>query len=286
MHAHIKQRIESTINNIAALPTMPEVATKILNMVNDPEVSFKSVAEELSKDQSMTTNILKLCNSAYFSKGKEITSIERAIVTLGIKEVTNIVMVIAAKPILDKYVIGYDLGKGELWKQGLIVGTLSKKIALMKGRKDISDVVFTGGIIHNIGKTVISIFVQNTYNDILEEVQKNNVTFNEAEKTIMGYSHQEISEKILDKWNFPPVLKSIVRFYAEPDLAPAEYKTEVSIVHIANTISIMAGIGIGSDGLYHQLSKIAIDTLKITGPELEELYTKIPELIKEIMDIQ
>ncbi len=286
MHAHIKQRIESTINNIAALPTMPEVASKILNMVNDPEVSFKAVAEEISKDQSMTTNILKLCNSAYFSKGKEITSIERAIVTLGIKEVTNIVMVIAAKPILDKYVIGYDLGKGELWKQGLIVGTLSKKIALMKNRKDIADVVFTGGIIHNVGKTVIAIFVQNTYNDILEEVKKNDITFNDAEKSIMGYSHQEISEKILEKWNFPPVLRSIVRYYAEPDLAPENFRAEVSIVHIANTISIMAGIGIGSDGLYHQLSKLALDTLKMTGAELEELFSKIPEMTKQIMDIQ
>ena len=117
MQEQIKQRIESTINNIAALPTMPEIASKILNMVNNPDVSFKDVAEEISKDQSMTTNVLKLCNSAYFSRGKEITSIDRAIVTLGIKEITSIVMVIAAKPILDKSVIGYDLEKGELKNQ-------------------------------------------------------------------------------------------------------------------------------------------------------------------------
>ena len=286
MHAHIKQRIESTINNIAALPTIPEVATKILNMVNNPEVSFKAVAEEISKDQSMTTNILKLCNSAYFSKGKEITSIDRAIVTLGLKELTNIVMVIAAKPILDKYVIGYDLGKGELWKQGLMVGSLSKKIALQKNRKDIADVVFTGGIIHNIGKTVIAIFVQNTYNDILDEVQKKNMTFNEAEKSVMGYSHQEISEKILEKWNFPSVLKAIVRYYAEPENAPEQFRSEVSIVHIANIISLMAGIGIGSDGLYHQLSSIAMSTTGITEAELEELYARVPEMTRQILGIQ
>lgn len=285
MHAHIKQRIESTINNIAALPTIPEVATKILNMVNDPEVSFKAVAEEISKDQTMTTNILKLCNSAYFSKGKEITSIDRAIVTLGIKEVTNIVMVIAAKPILDKAVIGYDIGKGELWKQGLLVGTLAKKIALLKNRKDIADVVFTGGIIHNVGKTVLAIFVQNTYNDILNEVNTKNITFNEAEKSIMGYSHQEISEKILEKWNFPLVLRSIVRYYTEPENAPDPFKPEVAIVHLANTISVLAGVGIGSDGLYHQISKPALDILKISNAELEELYTKIPEMTSQVRDL-
>jgi HD-like signal output (HDOD) protein len=285
MHAHIKQRIESTINNIAALPTIPEVATKILNMVNDPEVSFKAVAEEISKDQTMTTNILKLCNSAYFSKGKEISSVDRAIVTLGIKEITNIVMVIAAKPILNRAIIGYDIGRGELWKQGLLVGTISKKIALLKNRKDISDVVFTGGIIHNVGKTVLAVFVQNTYNDILNEADTKNITFNEAEKSIMGYSHQEISEKILEKWNFPPVLRAIVRYYAEPENAPDTYKSEVSIVHLANTISTLAGIGIGSDGLYHQINKSALDTLKISNAELEELYTRIPETINQIRDL-
>ena len=286
MHAHIKQRIENTINNIAALPTIPDVATKILNMVNDPDVSFKAVAEEISKDQAMTTNILKLCNSAYFSKGKEISSIDRAIVTLGIREVTNIVMVVAAKPLLDKFVIGYDLAKGELWKQGLLVGTMSKKIALQRNRKDIADIVFTGGIIHNIGKTVLAIFVQNTYNDIMNEITAKNLTFSEAEKSIMGYSHEEISEKILEKWNFPPVLRAIARYYSEPENAPQQFKQEVSIVHIANTVSIMAGIGIGSDGLFHQLSSDAIEAAGIKNEELEELFAKIPEMTKQVQEIQ
>lgn len=285
MHEQIKQRIDSTISNLAALPTMPEIASKILNMVNNPEVSFKEVAEEISKDQSMTTNILKLCNSAYFNRGKEITSIDRAIVTLGIKELTGIIMVIAAKPILDKFVIGYDIGKGELWKQGLMVANIAKKIALLKNRKDISDVVFTGGIIHNVGKTVIAIYVQSTYNDILNEVKTKNITFNEAERSIMGYSHQEISEKILEKWKFPAVLKAIVRYYSEPENAPEQFRAEVSAVHIASTLCMMAGIGIGSDGLYHQLSQAAMQTLKVTNADLEELFTKVPETVKQLQDI-
>ena len=90
MQVSIKERIETIMNNIDQLPSIPEVASKIINMVNDPNVSFKEVSEEISKDQAMTTNILKLSNSAYFSKGKEISSIERAMVILGLKEVKNI----------------------------------------------------------------------------------------------------------------------------------------------------------------------------------------------------
>ena len=142
MRSDIKTRIESVISNLNQLPSIPDVVTKIINLVNDPNVSFKLIADELSKDQAMTTNILKLANSAYFSKGKEISSIDRAIIILGLKEVKDIILVVATKPVLDRVIIGYDLAKGDLWKQGLVVATISKKIAMDKKRKDIADVVF------------------------------------------------------------------------------------------------------------------------------------------------
>ncbi|PKL41183.1 MAG: hypothetical protein CVV44_00670 [Spirochaetae bacterium HGW-Spirochaetae-1] len=285
MHEHIKQRIETIISNIDQLPSIPEVASKIINMVNDPNVSFKAIAEEISKDQSMTTNILKLCNSAFFSKGKEITSIDRAIVTLGLKEVKDIVMVVATKPVLDKFVIGYDLAKGDLWKHGLVVATVSKNIAMDVGRKDIADVVFTGGIIHNVGKVVLALFVQSTFKEIMADVETKSITFSQAERDIMGYSHQEVGEKILTKWQFPTVLKSIVRFYQDPEQAPKEHRAEVSIVHIANTLSLMAGIGIGSDGLYHQLNGAALEVLGIKEDILEKQFSRIPETIKQVRDL-
>lgn len=101
----------------------------------------------------------------------------------------------------------------------------------------------------------------------------------------MGFNHQEISEKILAKWNFPPVLQAIVRNYADPQHAPAEYKTEVSIVHIANTLSLMAGIGIGSDGLYHELDSSAIQAAGLSEQDVENIFAKIPDVLTQMKDI-
>lgn len=285
IQGQIKERIDSVINNIDQLPSIPEVATKIINMVNNPDIPFKQVADEIARNQAMTTNVLKLANSAFFSKGKEITSIERAIVTLGLKEVKNIVLVIAAKPILDKAITGYDIAKGDLWRQGLVVATLSKEIALAIKRKDISDVVFTGGIIHNVGKVVLALFVQNSLKDILALVQSKGISFSAAELEVMGYNHQQIGEKILAKWNFPPVLKSIVRSYHEPFNAPVEHRMEVSIVHIANAVSLMAGIGIGSDGLYHEIKDDAVKTVGLPISDIENLYGNMPEILKKVAEI-
>lgn len=285
MHAQIKQRIESIVNNIDELPSIPDVASKIINMVNDPNISFKVVAQEISQDQAITTSILKLCNSAFFSKGKEISSIDRAIVTLGIKEVKDAVVVAATKTVLDKVVTGYDLAKGELWRHGLAVALMSKKIALMKKRKDISDIAFTGGIIHDVGKTVLALFVQKTFMQILELVENKSIPFHIAEKEIMGFDHQEIGESVLTKWNFPDVLKELVLHHHQPDQAPEEHRFIVSIVHIANSICLMAGIGIGNDGLYHELSESAIKLVSLSNAELEALYTELPEMLQQANEI-
>jgi len=282
----IKQKIESVINNLNELPSIPEVTSKIINMVNDPEVSFKKVADEISKNQSITTNLLKLSNSAFFSKGKEITSIDRAIVTLGLKEVKNIVLLVTAKPILEREVIGYDLEKGALWEHGLAVATASRKISLLIKRKDISDVVFTGGLIHNVGKVVLAIYVQSVFKEILNAVEAKKIPFYMAERDIMGYDHQEVGERILAKWNFPPVLKSIVKYYLEPELAPAEHALEVSIVHISNALCLMAGVGIGSDGLYQEYSRFAMGKVKLSDQDIVTLYSEVPEILNEIKNLK
>lgn len=285
MHEHIQQRIQSIIQNVEQLPSLPDVVSKIINMVNDPDVSFKHVADEIAKDQAITANILKLCNSAYFSKGKEISSIDRAIVILGLKEVKDIVVLATTKSVLNRVIVGYDLARGELWRHGVAVAMLAKKIAIECNQKTIADIAFTGGIIHDVGKTVLALFVQSTFKDILNTVIEKSITFQEAEKLVMGFDHQQIGEQVAIKWKFPRVLQSIVRYHHEPMNAPDEHKIIVSIVHVANTLCLMAGIGIGSDGLYHELNYDAIKLLSLKDDELEKLFADIPELMMKAKDI-
>lgn len=286
MHEHIKQRLDQLISNLDQLPSLPDVVSKIINMVNDPNVDFKVISEEISKDQSITTNILKLCNSAYFSKGKEISSLDRAIVTLGLKEVKDIIIVATTKEILDKQIVGYDLAKGELWKHNLAVAVLAKRIALDLKKRAIADIVFTGGIIHDVGKTVIAMYVANTFQDILTYVGEKKVSFEEAEKQIMGYNHAEIGKKILQKWNFPEVLQDVVEFHHSPSMAPETSREAVSIVHIANTVCMMAGIGLGGDGLYHELSEYALEKTGLDASKIEGYYSMIPNIINQMKQIQ
>ena len=101
----------------------------------------------------------------------------------------------------------------------------------------------------------------------------------------MGFNHQQVGEKILAKWNFPEILRMIVLYYNNPEEAPAETQMEVSIVHIANVLSLMSGIGVGSDGLFHEISPFAIKKIGLTEDELMEIFSKIPETLKQLKEI-
>ncbi|MGL4368896.1 MAG: HDOD domain-containing protein, partial [Spirochaetota bacterium] len=117
--------------------------------------------------------------------------------------------------------------------------------------------------------------------EILETAQTKQISFSDAEHEVMGFDHQEIGEKVLEKWQFPEVLRAIVRYHHIPDQAPQQYRQIVSIVHVANAICLMAGVGIGSDGLYHELSENAVKAAELSQAELEQLYSSVPELLKQ-----
>jgi HD-like signal output (HDOD) protein len=162
---------------------------------------------------------------------------------------------------------------------------LAKKIAMDKKKRALADVVFTGGIIHDVGKTILALFVANTFKEILALTQEKQIAFNAAEREIMGFDHQEIGEKVLEKWQFPEVLRAIVRYHHEPMSAPQPFREAASIIHVANTIALMAGVGIGSDGLYHILDENAVKIAGLSGPELEELYGNVPEILKQAKNL-
>ena len=66
---------------------------------------------------------------------------------------------------------------------------------------------------------------------------------------------------------------------------PMNLNFEVAAVHISNSLCLMAGVGVGSDGLHHELNENAIKTLNLSAPEVEALFTMIPETIKKVKDL-
>jgi putative nucleotidyltransferase with HDIG domain len=281
----MKEQIDAMLQDLTKLPQMSNSVVKVLTLVQDPGVSINDLAFEIAKDPSITASIIKLSNSAYYRASKPIRTVQESLMTLGIQTVKEIVILSASKTVLNKELKGYQLEGDDMWLHSLMVAELSGKIAILKKLNIAKDLAFTSGLLHDIGKVILAQFFPMKLFEIKEELKNINVTFTEIERKHFGYDHQEIGNKVLSIWNFPDELKEVVSYHHNPEQAQ-KFPLLVSIVHIANTIAIISGIGIDIGGINQELSPFAIKQTGINDQDLETLFTAIPEIQKSLSELQ
>jgi len=256
------KKIEKILDNIKRLPPFPLVALKIMHIAMDEEASVQEIVEIIQYDPSITANVLRWCNSPYFGLRRKITSIKEALVYLGSKHLLEIVMLSSCAPYLEKSVAGYELAQGELWRHSVACAIMSQILA--KKIKEDDAVVFTGGLLHDIGKIVLSEFVKDTFDKIIQLVKKG-YDFLSAEKEIIGMDHAELGGRIGEKWGFPEEITKIITYHHQPEEIN---DVHVSLVHLADVSVLMLGRGAGADGLAYQGKKEAYELLGLRETDL------------------
>lgn len=282
----LKQEIDQLLNDIERLPSFPDIVHKVLQMVRDSEADFQAVAKEISKDVGLTSDILRISNSAYYSPSREIRSVHEAIVILGLKAVKDIVMVSAARGILKQPITGYRIEERDMWDHSLAVASLSAKIATDFKTKTPADVAFTAGLLHDVGKVVLSQTFRKAYVQISMDFKQNpNQRFTELEKKYMGYNHSEVGAILLKKWNFPTDLVEAALYNYTPEKATINPEL-TNIVHIANWIALSAGIGVDAGGLSETLNDNSVTSLGLNQTSLRSLYEDLPELMESLKELR
>lgn len=213
----MKEKIDQLFLNDAQLPRISSVVTKVMQMVQKQDVAIPDLAKEISNDPGLTTEVIKLSNSAYYRAAKPIKTVQESLMTLGIKTVKDIILLTAARGILKKDLKGYQVEAEDNWIHSLTVAELSKRICEQKKLKVGSDLAFTGGLLHNIGKVILADFFPTVIVNLREELKAHSSSFEELERKHFGYSHEETGAKLLEKWNFPKELVHVALNYGHPE---------------------------------------------------------------------
>ena len=282
----IKAKIDALLGDAAQLPPMPAMVAKLNALASDPDVDMKALAEEISRDPAITAAIIRLSNSAYYKPSRAIRSVHEAIVTLGLRVVTNIVMVAASKGILKVDLEGYKMEAGEMWDHCLTVAELASTIARLKKNLVPTDVAFTAGLLHDIGKVVLVQYFHGVYLRMVAELEQNpGRSFSDLERHYTGYSHDELGGAMLEAWNFPAELVEAVRYSYHPEKA-VHNPALCSTVHVANMIALSGGVGVDVGGMNESLSGFALKTLELNDREVEALYSHLPEILEKLGDLR
>jgi len=267
--------------NAKAMPAMSSTIVKLGKLVNDPETPMDDIVHALQLDPGITANVLKLANSAALGLPRQVSSIGEAVVRIGTKQLYHIALSSSLKPMVDKTLGGYDLEEGFFWRHSIAVATASETIAQLL-RKKPGD-AFTAGILHDVGKQVISDFIQRT-TELFDKIQDTKITFDAIERDILGIDHAELGASVLEKWDIPSPLVNVARYHHQPDKA-TEDQMLVDIVHVADVISSSAGLGIGSDSLQYELCPSAIERLGLIDEQMDKVLCTTVEKTQEFEEL-
>jgi putative nucleotidyltransferase with HDIG domain len=268
------------MKKIDTLKPIPQVAHKILSIVEDPESSLPDLAKVIEYDSAVTANLLKVANSAYFGRPGKFDSVHQAIVYLGMDHVVDLVLLASGADNLKPEQTGYDLQKGDLWKYSVLSALIAKELAENKGM-DKTHLIFTASLLKDIGKVILNQYVGDVFEEINALVEEKHLTFREAEKQIIGIDHAELGGMVAQSWHFSPKMVEIINNHHQPQKSSMS-EIESSIVYLADTICMMMGIGGGMDGLAYRFHKDVISRLEFTEKDLQEIMALFGEKLQHV----
>ncbi len=277
-----KNKTDQILARVKSFPGLPGAAVKLLALLRDPHTNVAQVEAILRNDPSLTANVLKLTNSAYFGLPSKIASVRQAVLLLGSKKLIQLVLASCVQTVMNRAVEGYDLPAGELWRHSIAVSVTAEALA-GELKIPMTDVVFTTALLHDVGKLALGAFVRDDLEKI-EDSASGSIPFEAAEQSVLGTNHAEIGALILKNWSFPPDVVSAVQWHHDPEAGGATDNL-TDIVHVADVLSLMIGIGVGREGLQYQASAAATKRLGIKPFHLEKVSCQTLQWVNGLADV-
>ncbi|MBW2058927.1 MAG: HDOD domain-containing protein [Deltaproteobacteria bacterium] len=273
-------RRKEILSKARSVTWMPIAATKLFKLLQDPHVRIRDVTETAELDPGLTADLLRLANSSIYSWARRIGSIQEAVLRLGTDKVFELVVASVAATLAKGGIKGYGLPPGELWRHSVAVaiGACELSAAL---NLDSSKYTFTSALLHDIGKIVLGTFVQIDAVPITALAFEKNVPFEEAERRVLGIDHAEVGAFLLECWNLPEELVDVVRWHHQPEHFLDE-PGPADLVHVADALSMMGGIGTGMDGLNYRLSSRLASRLGLKAQITERVACRTIEKLEEM----
>lgn len=191
------------------IPPMPNVMVKALSVIKNPTTGIAELARIMHTDQAIAMKALNLVNSAFYGFRQKITSLNKALVVLGMMKAKNIIMSLALKQMMTAQ------GSRELWEHSIKCAVASEILA--KEYKVINpDDAFVIGFLHDIGKILLNSKNPLKYSKVRYLASQGNVNLIDLEDAQFGTNHCVLGALISKKWQLPVILTNCIRYHHDP----------------------------------------------------------------------
>ena len=266
------------VKKLDELPTLPAIVYELSKVINDPMSSTADVEKIMANDQSLTTKVLRLANSAYYAIPGGVSSLQRAISYIGYDTIQQLVLSASVIKALEvKGPSRFDLN--EFWKHSMGVAMASEAVARFVGYRTPGD-LFTCGLIHDMGKVATFVLKQDLFLEMVDACAKSGLSFSEIEVKNGYPRHAKIGAELAIKWKLPTIMQAVISFHhidKHNQRGPLsnELHLVVDIVFLANLLIHALGFGNSGHLKVNDLPKDVMSRLKLDTEKIKELILKV-----------
>ncbi len=237
----INPDVDDLVQGVRGLITLPNVYVRINQLIDDPNSNSNDIAKLISQDPSFTLRLLHVANSAFYGFPSSVDTVSKAVSIIGTAHIRNLALSISiAKSFagMPNHLVSMD----NFWQHSLYCALSARILAKMAGKVD-SEVMFTAGLLHDIGELIIFNRKPEQARDALLLVldSMDQLPVHLAEQQTLGFDHAQVGGELARQWNLPPLLQECIACHH--DIVHAQrFPREVALIHLANFLALMAEV--------------------------------------------
>lgn len=261
------------ILSVKDLPTLPAVLEEVSVLVEDPDSSTEQIAKAISQDQVLSAKVLKMVNSPIYGFPRRISTIQHALVLLGFNVIRGLIISTSVFDVMAESMHG-------LWEHSLGCAMACASIAKQAGFKDPEE-YSVAGLLHDLGKVVSIVQLPEVKKEVDALVEERDITYYEAEKEVMGFSHDRINAWIADQWNLPLKLREGLVWHHRPKSAQ-HYPDVACVVHLGDFMARVFQVGSSGDDHVSYLNGYVFKVLHLKQSHLTKVMDELDREFAEI----
>jgi HD-like signal output (HDOD) protein len=246
MASNLPPTLDKVCEAALKLPCAPSLLPRLSLALQSDDSSSADIERLISLDASLAASTLRLANSAAMGRGK-VTTIEEAVFRLGAKEIYRL----SALALVGRWET--SLGPGLRWTPGdfsrhaLITSIAAEVLASTTERLD-PQVAYTAGLVCDMGKLALAHGCREFYPAVRVCAEQTRCTWEQAERTVLGYHHADAGMRLLKAWNFPALFVQAVEHQFAPTSAPVAALPLLAHLHAAKYLATSMGPGVMEEG--------------------------------------
>jgi len=269
--------LKALIAEIKELPTLPQVAVTLMDLLDDPNTGAPEINRVMARDPALASKILKLVNSSYYGLSNRVSSLNQGIVILGFKTVKSVALSASVMGLFKDRVGAGAFNRAIFWKHTIACACVARLVARKQKGLD-PETAFSAGLLHDIGKLVLDHYAGEEMDAIVRDAAEHKYAFIDAELSTMETDHAEIGGWLCEKWGLPRDLVAGIAFHHNINEAPD--KVLVAVLQFSNYLAKVKGIAAGGSFESPSIGKDVWELLSLDASDLPELVNTINQEIE------